>query len=167
MLKIVRGLGPNYEMGAPVKIDNTVYIPSEHDDESGEFVSAEEMKRRAEEEKAEEERRFSEAVNAEVTRIIAARADSIDAERVKILERANKAAADMAAEAKSTTLAIMEKAEKECVLIKEQARKEGFDEGFGQGREESLEKYKKYLDAAGTLLAEINSPDSSSCSEGI
>ena len=157
MLKIVRGLGPNYEMGEPVKIDNTVYIPSEHEDESGEIISADELRRRAEAEKAEEERRFNEAVNAEVTKIISARADSIDAERVKIIERAQKLAADMAAEAKATTLAVMEKAEKECVLIKEQARKEGFDEGFGQGREESLEKYKKYIDAAGKLLAEINS----------
>lgn len=166
MFKIVRGPGPyyGYEMGEPVKIDNTVYVPSEVEEESGEFVSAEElrrrdeeMKRKAEEEKAEQERRFNEAVNAEVTRIISARADSIEAERVKIIERAQKLAADMAADAKASTLAVMKKAEDECLLIKEQARKEGFDEGFAQGREESLEKYKKYIDAAGKLLSEINS----------
>ena len=164
MLKIVRGLGPaynpTYEMGEPVKINNIVRIPSDSDDEEQEqeeVVSAEELRRIEEEEKAEQERRFNEAVNAEVTRIISARADSIDAERAKIIEKAQKLAADMAADAKATTLSIMEKAEKECVLLKEQAKKEGFDEGFGQGREESLEKYKKYIDAAGKLLAEINS----------
>lgn len=160
MLRIVKGLGPaympSYEMGEPVKIDNKVYLPSD-DEETGEFISAEEMRRRDEAEKAEEERRFNEAVNAEVTKIVSARADAIEAERIKIIERAQKLAEDTAAEAKAATLAIMEKAEKECLLLKEQARKEGFDEGFGQGREESLEKYKKYIDAAGKLLAEINS----------
>ena len=158
MLKIVRGLGPGYEMGEPVKIDNTVYIPSDNtEEESGEFVSAEELHRIAEEEKAAEEKRFNDAVNAEVTAIISKRADAIEAERVKVIEQTKKHANDMIAEAKAATLAIMQKAERECALLKEQAKKEGFDEGFGNGREESLEKYKKYIDAAGKLLAEINS----------
>ena len=42
MLKIVRNIGTAYEMGEPVTIDNTVYIPVEND-ETGEVLSEEEI----------------------------------------------------------------------------------------------------------------------------
>ena len=38
MLKIFRGYGTAYEMGEPVTIDNTVYIPTE-DEETGEIIA--------------------------------------------------------------------------------------------------------------------------------
>lgn len=160
MLKIVKGYGygyaPAYSVGEPVKIDNTVYMPGE-DEETGEFISAEEQRRRAEEERAEEERRFNEAVDTKVSQILAERSAALEQERAQILEQGRNEAANISAKAKADTMAIMEKAKRECAMLKEQAKKEGFDEGFADGRKESLEKYNKYIDASGRLLSEINS----------
>lgn len=167
MLKIVKGYGyggygyvPAYSVGEPVKIDNTVYLPGE-DEETGEIISAEEQRRRAEEEKArekaEEERRINEAVETKLSQILAERSEALEQERVQILEQGRNEAASISAKAKADTMAIMEKANRECAMLKEQAKKEGFNEGFADGRKESLEKYSKYIDASGRLLSEINS----------
>lgn len=160
MLKIVKGYGygyvPAYSVGEPVKIDNTVYMPGE-DAETGEVISAEEQRRRAEEEKAEEERRFKEEVDAKVSQILAERSAALEQERAKVLEEGRNEAATISAKAKADTMAIMEKAKRECAMLKEQAKKEGYDEGFADGRKESLGKYEKYIDASGRLLSEINS----------
>lgn len=167
MLKIVKGYGyggygyvPAYSVGEPVKIDNTVYLPGE-DEETGEIISAEEQRRRAEEEKArekaEEERRINEAVETKLSQILAERSEALEQERAQILEQGRNEAASISAKAKADTMAIMEKAQRECAMLKEQAKKEGFNEGFEDGRRESLEKYNKYIDASGRLLSEINS----------
>lgn len=167
MLKIVKGYGyggygyvPAYSVGEPVKIDNTVYLPGE-DEETGEIISAEEQRRRAEEEKArekaEEERRINEAAETKLSQILAERSEALEQERAQILEQGRNEAASISAKAKADTMAIMEKAQRECAILKEQAKKEGFNEGFEDGRKESLEKYNKYIDASGRLLAEINS----------
>ena len=167
MLKIVKGYGyggygyvPAYSVGEPVKIDNTVYLPGE-DEETGEIISAEEQRKRAEEEKArekaEEERRINEAVETKLSQILSERSAALEQERAKILEDGRNEAASISAKAKADTMAIMEKAKRECAMLKEQAKKEGYDEGFADGRKESLEKYEKYIDASGRLLSEINS----------
>ncbi len=159
MLKIVKGYGygfaPNYGIGEPVKIDNTVYVPGE-DEETGEFISAEEQRRRAEEEKAAEEKRFRESVDAEISRIMAERSAALEQERAQVIEKAKGEAANITAEAKASSMSLMDKTKKECVMLKEQAKKEGYNEGFGEGKEQSLDKYKKCIDAAGKLLSEIN-----------
>ena len=145
-------------MGEPVRLDNKVNIPSEETaEEDGEFVSAEELERQEEERKAAEEKRFNDAVNAEIDKFMANHKAAFERERDAIIEQAKRQAAAMTADARAATLAVMEKAEKECAAIKEQAKKEGHDEGFAEGRKESIEKYEKYIDAAGKLLAEINS----------
>lgn len=160
MLKIVKGYGygyvPAYSMGEPVKIDNTVYLPGE-DEETGEVISAEEQRRRAEEEKAERERRINEEIETRYAQMLAERSAALEQERAKILEDGRNEAAAISAKAKADTMAIMEKAKRECAILKEQAKKEGYDEGFADGRKESLDKYEKYIDASGRLLSEINS----------
>lgn len=163
MLKIVKGYGyggygyvPAYSVGEPVKIDNTVYMPGE-DEETGEVISAEELRRRAEEEKAEQERRINEEIETRYAQMLAERSAALEQERAKILEDGRSEAAAISAKAKADTMAIMEKAKRECAILKEQAKKEGYDEGFADGRKESLEKYEKYIDASGRLLSEINS----------
>lgn len=160
MLKIVKGYGygyvPAYSVGEPVKIDNTVYLPGE-DEETGEVISAEEQRRRAEEEKAEEERRINEAVETRYSQMLAERSAALEEERAKILEDGRSEAATITAEAKAATMAVMEKAKRDCAMLKEQARKEGYDEGFAEGKKDSLDKYEKYIDASGKLLSEINS----------
>lgn len=156
MLKIVRGLGPVYGNAEPVVIDNRVFIPTE-DEETGEIISAEEQRRRDEAERAEEERRFNEAVDAKIAQILNDRAEALERERTKIVEDARTQANNITADAKASTMAVIEKAERECVKIKEIARQEGQSQGFAEGKAEALEKYRKYVDAAGNLLSEINS----------
>lgn len=156
MLKIVRGLGPVYGNAEPVLIDNRVYMPTE-DEETGEIISPEEQRRREEAEKAEEERRFNEAVDAKIARILDDRAAALERERSKIVEDAKAQANGITADARAAAMAAAEKAERECIKIKEAARIEGHSEGFAEGKAEALEKYRKYVDAAGDLLSEINS----------
>ena len=160
MLKIVKGYNVGYEMGTPVTIDNTVYLPGE-DKETGEVISAEEMRKREEEriaaEKAAEEYRIKGEVESRLKVALAERSAALEKERAKIIEDAKKQAANITADTKAATMTVMEKAQQECVILKEQAKKEGFDEGFSQGKAEAIEKYNRYIDAAGKLLSEINS----------
>lgn len=160
MLKIVKNFSTTYEVGEPVTIDNTIYIPVENE-ETGEVISAEEMRKREEqkaaEEKAAEEYRINTEVSNRLKVALAARSVQLERERTEIIEQAKKEAASMTAETKAATMAVMEKAQNECIALKEQARNEGYNEGYAQGKEESLEKYKRYIDASGKLLSEINS----------
>lgn len=160
MLKIVRSYQTAYEMGKPVAIDNTVYIPTE-DEETGEVISAEEMRRREEqkaaEQKAAEEYRINTEVDKRLRVALAERSAQLEKERAEIIEQAKKEATAITADTKAATMAVMEKAQNECLVLKEQAKSEGYSEGFAQGKEESLEKYKRYIDASGKLLSEINS----------
>lgn len=155
MLKIVRGLGPVYGNAEPVVIDNRVFIPTE-DEDTGEVISPEEQRRKEDEERAERERRIREEVDARVAKVLNDRSEALERERTRIIEDAKNEAASITADAKVATMAVIDKANKECVKIKEIARHEGHAEGFAEGKEESLDKYKKYIDAAGNLLSEIN-----------
>ena len=156
--RIFKGIGPMYEMGEPVRINNKVRMPNEEEEEPQEDeISEEERLRMEKEEKAAEEKRFNDAVNAEIEKFMTNHKAAFERERDAVIAQAKKQAADMAADAKAATMSVLQKAEQECAVIKEQARKEGHDEGFAEGRKESIEKYEKYIDAAGKLLAEINS----------
>lgn len=159
MLKIVRGLGPVYGNAEPVIIDNRVFIPTE-DEETGEVISPEEQRKREDEERAERERRIQEEVDARVAKILDDRSEALERERTRIIEDAKNQANSITADAKVATMAVIDKANNECVKIKEIARQEGHREGFAEGksegRAESIDKYKKYIDAAGKLLSEIN-----------
>ena len=156
-----------YGMGEPVQINNKVYMP-EQDEETGEELSQEEVRlkelKKEEEERAKEaerriemERRINEEAEAKLKQFLVRRSESLEKERTEIIEAAKKEAAAMAADAKATTMSVIKKAETECIKLREEARKEGHDQGYAEGRTESLEKYTKYIDAAGKLLGEINS----------
>lgn len=153
MLKVYKS---PYDYGGqePVVIDNTVYIPQENDDDN--FVSEEELRKKHLEEKAAEEKRFNDAVNAEVRRIIEMRSAELEQQRINILDAANKAAKATAEDAKKTTAAVLERASKECAILKEKAKAEGFKEGFDEGKKQSMEKCSKYIDASAQLLSDIN-----------
>lgn len=136
-------------------IDNRVFIPTE-DEETGEVISPEEQRRIEDEERAERERRIQEEVDARVAQVLNDRSEALERERKRIIEDARNEASSITADAKAATMAVIDKANKECVKIKEIARQEGITQGFAEGKEESLDKYKKYIDAAGNLLSEIN-----------
>ena len=154
MLKVYKS---PYDYGGqePVVIDNTVYIPQENDDDNN-FVSEEELRKKHLEEKAAELKRFNDAVNAEVRRIIEMRSAELEQHRINILDAANKAAKATAEDAKKTTAAVLERASKECAILKEKAKAEGFKEGFDEGKKQSMEKCSKYIDASAQLLSDIN-----------
>lgn len=154
MLKVYKS---PYDYGGqePVVIDNTVYVPQENDDDNN-FVSEEELRKKHLEEKAAEEKRFNDAVNAEVRRIIEMRSAELEQHRINILDAANKAAKATAEDAKKTTAAVLERASKECAILKEKAKAEGFKEGFDEGKKQSMEKCSKYIDASAQLLSDIN-----------
>lgn len=149
----------NYGNGEPVKIDNTIYMPPEEteEEEEGEFVSQEEILRREKEEREAEERRFQEAVMADVSRILAARQGELEQERSRVIDAARAAAKAMTDDAKAATASVLERAAKECAILKEKAKAEGFKEGYDEGKRQSLEKCSKFVDAAAQLLADINS----------
>lgn len=153
MLKIYKS--PAYGFGdcVPVKIDNTVIMPS--DETEAEF-SEEELRRKRQEEKEAEEKRFRDAVNAEVARIIESGRAETERQRAQIISDAQRNAQSMAEDARSATAAVLERANKECALLKEKAKAEGFKEGFDEGKKQSLEKCSKYIDAAAQLLSDIN-----------
>ena len=140
MLKVYKS---PYDYGGqePVVIDNTVYVPQENDDDNN-FVSEEELRKKHLEEKAAEEKRFNDA--------------ELEQHRINILDAANKAAKATAEDAKKTTAAVLERASKECAILKEKAKAEGFKEGFDEGKKQSMEKCSKYIDASAQLLSDIN-----------
>lgn len=154
MHKVYKPQSYSFGGSEPVKIDNTIIVPC---DEVEDTLSDEEILRKRQEEKAAEELRFTQAVNAEVTRIIEARRAETEQERVRIIEGAKQAAAAMAEETKATTASVIERANRECAILKEKAKAEGFKEGFDEGKKQSLEKCSKYIDAAAGLLSDINS----------
>lgn len=175
MLKIVRGVMPVYGMGEPVVISNKVYIPSEEPEEEEadnteieQQMSMEQLleKQRLEEQHRKEEeeameRRIREEVEVRFAQLVSEHKAAMDRERSEIIDQAKQQAAAISADAKLATMSVIDKAEKECVKLREFARREGhtegYNEGFTEGKNESLEKYRKFIDAAGKLLGEINS----------
>lgn len=153
MLKIYKSPAYGFGESVPVKIDNTVIMPA---DETEAECSEEELRRKRQEEKEAEEKRFRDAVNAEVARIIENGRAETERQRAQIISDAQKNARSMAEDAKAATAAVLERANKECALLKEKAKAEGFKEGFDEGKRQSLEKCSKYIDAAAQLLSDIN-----------
>ncbi len=158
-----------YKMGAysfnnekPVSIDNTVRTPSEvleeDDDAYAErrFREEQARKQKEKEELIERERRFNAEVQAEIARVLAIRTSEIERERVAIIENANAYVKNMTDEAKNSTAAVIERATKECGILKEKAKADGFKEGFEEGKKQAENKAKNYLEEISSLLGEIN-----------
>ena len=157
-----------YGMGEPVQISNEVHIPvaeNENDKAEGDSRTPEEKRlikalRQKEEElksmeaehKFEMERRINEEAEAKLKQFLVRRNDALEKERAEIVDAAKREADALRADAKATTMSVIKKAESESIKLREEARKEGHDQGYAEGRTESLEKYKKYIDAAGKIL---------------
>ena len=161
-----------YGMGEPVQINNEVDMPvAEPDNEgAGDTRTPEEKRlmkelRKKEEElktmeaehRYEMENRINEEAEAKLKQFLVRRSESLEKERTEIIEAAKREAASLTADAKATTMSVIKKAETESIKLREEARREGHEQGYAEGRTESLEKYTKYIDAAGKLLGEINS----------
>ncbi len=154
MHKIVKRFGYGFKDSEPVTIKNEIYIPKTEEEKT---LSADELKKLEYDRKTEEEKAFRASVDAEVGRILKERSAELEEQRGKIITAAKKQAEAMAADAKSTTLSVLEKTAEECSRLKVQAEREGYKKGLQQGHDESIEKCRKYVDSAAKLLSEINS----------
>lgn len=160
MLKIYKSQSYCYGASEPVKIDNTLHLPGEEEEQEEEQKPALPTPEELEEQRLREEAEREALINAEVERRYAAAVEDYcartEAVRREIIEKAQLEANNIAENAKTTTAAVLEKANKECAILKEKAKAEGFKEGFDEGKRQSLEKCTKYVDAAAQLLADIN-----------
>lgn len=128
------------------------------EDKSEEEMSPEEIARYNEQKKAEEERRrINDEIDMRVGEILAAHRESVNEEARKILDAANANAQLLTENTKNTAADMLRKAQAECDNIKAQAHKEGFEQGFEEGRNAAEKKCSSYLEAAASFLGEINS----------
>lgn len=143
-------------MAEPVKIDNTVILPGDENDEQ-EQCSREELEQQKQREAAAKEAEFRAAVDRQVAAAVEDYRVRTENARREIIEKAQLEAKSIAEDARTATAAVIEKANKECAILKEKAKAEGFKEGYDEGKKQSLEKCSKYVDAAAQLLSDINS----------
>lgn len=148
MRKIYKTFGYDFEKGEPVKIDNTVFVSSELARENYGDTAQDIIER--------EKNSFENSVRAEAQRLNEENAAENQRQKELIINAAQKNAAVIISDAKKNTAEIIEKTRAECEMLKERAKKEGFDEGLIQGKKDALDKCKKYIDAAASLISEIN-----------
>lgn len=130
---------------------------SESEDKPEEEMSPEEIARCNEQKRAEEEkRRFNDEVDMRVNEILSAHRESVNEEARKILDAANVNAQLLAENTKNTAAEMLRKAQAECENIKAQAQKDGFSQGFEEGKTAAEKKCASYLEAAASFLGEIN-----------
>ncbi len=153
MHKIYKSAAYSFGETEPVKINNNVVMPV---DETEVTLSDEELRLKRQEEKDAEEKRFNDEVSFRVAQIMEQRRAEIENMRVQILSAAQASADKTAEDAKATVTAVIERANRECSVLKEKAKADGFKEGFDEGKRQSLEKCAKYIDAAAGLLSDIN-----------
>lgn len=153
MRKVYKPISYTFGADEPVKIDNTVFVPTE----AQAALSAEELERLKAQQESSEKQSFNDALRAEIKRLEEKKSGENERLRLGIIEEAKKDAAKIISEAKSNTAEIIEKTRAECAELKERAKKDGYDEGFKAGHSEANEKCSKYVDAAAKLISEINS----------
>ena len=153
MHKIYKSAAYSFGETEPVKINNNVVMPV---DETEVTLSDEELRLKRQEEKDAEEKRFNDEVSFRVAQIMEQRRAEIENMRVQILSAAQASADKTAEDAKATVTAVIERTNRECSVLKEKAKADGFKEGFDEGKRQSLEKCAKYIDAAAGLLSDIN-----------
>lgn len=165
MLKIVKSRVYNFDSSNLVEVGvpeppPPPPEPEEEEEEEEKGPTPEEIAAALEEEqkrqREEEIRRFNEAVIKRSEEIIRAKKKSMETEYERLVSSGQNAADKLIFDAKSKSKAIFDATEDECARLKELSRKEGFEVGYGAGREEALKKCEKYLEAAAMLLTEIN-----------
>ena len=156
MLKIYKPQSYSFGASQPVKIDNTVILPGEESAEQQRFA-CEELEQQKQREAAAKEAEFRAAVDRRVAAAVEDYRIRTEAARCELIENAKLEAKNIAEDARKTTAAVIEKANKECAILKEKAKAEGFKEGYDEGKKQSLEKCRKYVDASAQLLSDINS----------
>ena len=155
MLKIDRNA---YNVGGkPIELDNTVVLPVQ---DSGEFVEFAEEERRKEEERKrleEEERLKEEEIQRRVDRTLSGKLYEAQQKADKIIAEAKAEAARLEADAREAALKMINKANEDGEVIRQNAAREGYKNGFEQGHSEALESAGDCLDACARFLEEINS----------
>lgn len=164
MLKIVKSRVYNFDSTKPVSLGiadepEAPEITQEEPEAPVITPEEEEKLRELEQRRLEEEnaRRFNEAVLRRSDEVILARKAELDREYSELLSAGRLESERLISEAKTKTKAVLDAAEEEGKKLREQAERSGYEAGFEAGRQEAREKCEKYLEAAATLLSEINS----------
>jgi len=153
LLKVVKS-SQVYNDGDTVFIDNTVNIPPppppvfDPEEEEGMFF--------LEKERIAEERKREEQINAEIERRTAILEAEITQRKKEILDNAEKARIGILEDASADAAKTKADAKEEAIAIKEIAKKSGYDEGYADGKAESLKQCEKYVQAAAQFLSGIN-----------
>ena len=155
MLKIDRSA---YNVGGrPIELDNTVVMPKKYDDtEQG--PDEEELRREEERKRLEEEKRQrEEEIQRRVDSALSGKLYEAQQKADRILADAKQEAARLEADSREAALKIINKANEDGEVIRENAAKEGYKDGFEKGHSESVEQCSGCIDACARFLEEINS----------
>ena len=129
MLKIYKPQSYSFGASQPVKIDNTVILPGEESAEQQRFA-CEELEQQKQREAAAKEAEFRAAVDRRVAAAVEDYRIRTEAARRELIENAKLEAKNIAEEARTATAAVIEKANKECAILKEKAKSRGLQRGL-------------------------------------
>lgn len=134
------------EISGVVSIDNTVVIkPKPVKVENEDEAQAQEANRLIEE-----------RIQTEILNRIASHEREFSEKEKKAFEEIELQKSKIISEAMITAQKMKTDAENECLILKENARKKGYEDGFTEGKNEALESEKKHIDDVVKLLSQIN-----------
>lgn len=145
--------------GDAVQITGLKPVPEVPDipDNAEEELSEEEKAAILERQKAEEEKkRIDDLVEQRVNEIIIAHREAVNNEANLIIQKAKAAAESITDNAAKAAAEAISSAKAEGEELKEKFRRQGYTDGFAEGKEEAEKKAQTSLDAAGQFLEEIN-----------
>lgn len=129
-----------------VSIDNTVVIKPKPVKVEG--LCADEA------EKANE--LIEERIQTEVLNRIASHERELSDKEKKAFEEIELQKSKIISEAMISANKMQSDAENECIVLKENAKKKGYEDGFTEGKKEALQSEKEHIDEVVNLLSEIN-----------
>lgn len=142
-----------YTDGSAVEINNSIRGADAQPQGPTEEELREEEERRAREE---EEARFEARVREEVGIRVEEIRRGMEAEQNNAMFKANSIADKLRADAQNDADLVLAKANVRAHDIREAARREGYAEGFREGKKESLDECDGYVSTAAQFLSEVN-----------
>ena len=136
----------NFSFGGVVSIDNTVVIKPK-------TISVEGLNK---EETRQSNDLIEQRIQTEVLNRIASRERELSEKEKSAFEEIELQKSKIISEAMVAAQKMRNDTEQECLVLKETARKKGYEDGFTEGKSEALKSEKKYIDDVANLLTEIN-----------
>jgi flagellar assembly protein FliH len=151
-IKTVYRIPPTMPITDTVAIGNTVLIPRDPSSAAIETSAAPENRLT----EAEINEAIDRGINEGIDRVLSGMRARTQEESDRLLRIAKESADQMEADARAAVATTMELAQRDAEQLKAKALEDGYAEGYSNAKEEILNKYNKYIDAAAKLLADIN-----------